>query len=79
MALETRRKLCLTREAARIYGCTMNRIRQMAREGLVWSEKAGPRAFVFDALEIERLAKTRAAARMAGPCRGKAPAGFSPG
>ena len=77
MAIESRRKLCLTREAARLYGCTMGRIRQMAREGIIWCEKAGPRALVFDAAEIERLAKARAATRSAGRLRGVPPTGFS--
>jgi hypothetical protein len=78
MAIETRRRLCLTREAAKLYGCTMGRIRQMAREGTIWCDKAGPRALVFDASEIERLARTRAKQRGERKVRGTPPEGFSP-
>ncbi|NBP83576.1 hypothetical protein EBU60_06930, partial [bacterium] len=64
MAIEpTKKRLVLTREAAEIYGCTMGRIRQMARAKMIWSEKVGPRALAFDAGELERLAKTRDKAR----------------
>lgn len=79
MAIEpTKRRLVLTREAAEIYGCTMGRLRQMARAGTVWSEKAGPRALAFDANELERLSKARDKARGKGKLRGTPPGGFSP-
>jgi hypothetical protein len=74
----TKRKLCLTREAAEIYGCSMGRIRQMARAKTIWSEKVGPRAMAFDANELERLSKARDKARGKGKLRGTAPGGFSP-
>lgn len=75
--LESKRRLCFTRDAAKIYGCTMSRIRQMAREKLIWSRKLGDRAVVFDADEIERLAKEQAARRAEGKQSGKRPGGFS--
>jgi predicted nucleic acid-binding protein len=80
MAIEPtkKRRLCLTREAAEIYGCTMGRLRQMARDGQVWSEKAGPRALAFDADELEALAAARDKARGKGKLRGTPPGGFSP-
>ena len=74
----TKRRLVLTREAAEIYGCTMGRIRQMARAGTIWSEKVGPRALAYDAAELERLAKARSKARDKGKLRGTPPGGFSP-
>jgi phage terminase Nu1 subunit (DNA packaging protein) len=78
MALQTTRKLCTTREAAKIYGCSMCRIRQMARAGAVWHQRMGPRVLMFDADELARLSKTRAAARAAGTLRGTPPQGFRP-
>ena len=74
----TKRRLVLTREAAKIYGSTMGRIRQMARAKTIWSEKVGPRAVAYDAAELERLAKARDKARSKGKLRGTAPGGFSP-
>jgi hypothetical protein len=74
----TKKRLVLTREAAEIYGCTMGRIRQMARAKTIWSEKVGARALAFDAAELERLAKARDKARGKGKLRGTAPGGFSP-
>jgi hypothetical protein len=79
MAIEpTKRRLVLTREAAEIYGCTMGRIRQMARAKTIWSEKVGPRAVAYDAAELERLSKARDKARGKGKLRGTPPGGFSP-
>ena len=79
MAIEpTKRRLVLTREAAEIYGCTMGRLRQMANDKTVWSEKVGPRALAFDADELQQLAKARDKARSKGKLRGTPPGGFSP-
>lgn len=74
----TKRRRVLTREAAEIYGCTMGRIRQMARAKTIWSEKVGARALAFDADELVRLSKARDKARGKGKLRGTAPGGFSP-
>jgi len=61
MSLKTTRTLCSTREAAKIYGCTMGRIRQMARAGHIWSQHLTERALVLDLEEIKTKAKKPAA------------------
>ena len=61
MTLKTTRTLCSTKEAAKIYGCTMGRIRQMARAGDIWSQHLTERALVLDLEEIKTKAKKPAA------------------
>ena len=61
MTLKTDRTLCSTKEAAKIYGCTMGRIRQLARAGAIWSQHLTERALVLDLQEIKEKAKTPAA------------------
>ena len=57
MTLRTTRTLCSTKEAAVIYGCTMGRIRQLARAGEIWSQHLTERALVLDLEEIKTKAK----------------------
>lgn len=57
MTLKTTRTLCSTKEAAQIYGCTVSRIRQMARAGEIWSQNISQRAAVLDLEEIKAKAK----------------------
>ena len=57
MTLRTTRTLCSTKEAAVIYGCTMGRIRQLARAGEIWSQHLTERALVLDLEEIKAKAK----------------------
>ena len=57
MTLKTTRTLCSTKEAAKIYGCTVGRIRQMARAGQIWSQNISERAAVLDLEEIKAKAK----------------------
>ena len=75
MAIEIppRRRVCGTQEAADIYGCGTNHIRGMAERGEIWSEQLSARTFVYDADEIERLAKQRSALRKAGKLCGRRP------
>lgn len=80
---EPKRTLINCREAAEILGCTMGRVRQMARgEGkkppTLWSHKATDRALLFDARQVKQLAEARRRARDAGQMKGPPPGGFEP-
>lgn len=57
MALPTNRKLIGTRDAAKILGISMGRLRQLAIDGVVWSEHAAANARVFDEAEIRKRSK----------------------
>lgn len=72
MALQTNRTLISTREAAKILGISMGRLRKMALDGMLWSEHMAANARVFDKAEITKLSKTP---RVTGRKRG----GFRPG
>jgi hypothetical protein len=76
MILKTTRELCTTADAARAFGVTMGRIRQMALAGELWSENMGEHCLVFDHAEVKKKAAERAAARAAGHIRGPKPGGF---
>jgi hypothetical protein len=85
MALkEPGRTLCSCREAARVLGCTMGRVRQMCREPegggepTLWSAKINERSLVLDLDQVKRLAAARQKARDAGTQPGPPPGGFSP-
>ena len=56
MTLKTDKTLCSTKEAAEILGCTVSRIRQMARAGELWSQNISQRAAVLDLAEIKAKA-----------------------
>lgn len=73
--LPPKRRLCGTDEAAALYGCGVSHIRGMASRGEIWSEKISDRAYVYDADEIERLAKEREQLRKAGKLCGRRPTG----
>ena len=77
---EPKRTLISCRKAAEILGCTMGRVRQMARgdQPTLWSAKLGARALVLDAAEVKRLAAARHKARDARTARGPAFGGFQP-
>jgi hypothetical protein len=77
VAFATDRNLCSCEEAAKIYGCSMSRIRQLAREKAIWSKKLGYRSYVYDADQVRQLAATVAKKREAGKLGGKPPKGFS--
>lgn len=71
--LPPKRRLCGTAEAADIYGCRESHIRGMAIRGEIWSERVSPRAFVYDADEVARLAVERERMRKAGKLCGRRP------
>jgi hypothetical protein len=73
--LPPKRRVCGTEEAAEIYGCGVSHIRGMASRGEIWSEQLSARFFVYDADEIERLAKERQQLRKAGKLCGRRPNG----
>lgn len=77
---EPKRTLITCREAAKILGCTMGRVRQLVRGRIptLWSAKLGPRILVLDAAEVKRLAAARQKARDAGMAKGPPPGGFAP-
>ena len=68
-----KRRVCGTKEAADIYGCTPANIRMMAGRGEIWSEAVSDRVFVYDADEIERLAAERSTLRQQGKLGGRRP------
>lgn len=76
MPLHTSRVLCTTSEAAKAFGVTMGRIRQMALGGDLWYDHMGEHCLVFDKNEVDKKAKERAEARLAGKVRGPKPKGF---
>lgn len=73
ISLPPKRKLCGTREAAEIYGCTQTHLRLMARRGEIWSQKISSRSMIVDAEEVARLARERDDLRRAGKLCGRRP------
>ena len=61
MSLKTNRRLCSTREAADIFGCTMGRIRQLALAGELWCDHVHDRALVYDLDEVKAKSKVKPA------------------
>ena len=55
------RNLCSTEDAAKIYGCTTGRIRQLARAGAIWSHHFSAHMVALDLDEITRKAKEQPA------------------
>jgi hypothetical protein len=72
MALPNNRKMIGTREAATILGISMCRVRQLADDGTLWSDKPSGNARVFDETEIIRRSKLKRVT-------GRKPGGFRPG
>jgi len=58
--LPTNKKLISTSEAAAIFGCTMGRIRQLARAKELWSAHLSASALVYDFDEVKKKAKEKA-------------------
>lgn len=71
--IATKRRVCGTKEAAQIYGCSQRHMRLMADRGEIWSEKISPRSVVVDADEVARLARERDDLRRAGKLCGRRP------
>jgi len=67
------KNLCSTIEAAEIYGCSGTHVRGMASRGEIWSQQITPRAWLYDADEIQRLAREREKMRAAGKLCGRRP------
>jgi excisionase family DNA binding protein len=76
MATETERELVGTSEAAEILGVGVGYLRQLAREGEIWSDhRFGKRCPVYDAVELRERAEAIAAERAAGTRPGRPPTG----
>ena len=78
-----KRQLILTREAAKVIGCSMSNMRWLARTGRLSSWRLGPRSLAFDLEECKTYKKTQAALRAQAAKegrqgRGKPPQGFMP-
>ena len=78
MSAELRSSVILTRDAAKILGMSMSRVRKLAAEGTLHHVKLGSRALGFDEKEVNKLRVERVALRKAGSMRGNSPMGFSP-
>jgi hypothetical protein len=77
------RQLILTREAAKVIGCTMSNMRWLARTARLQTWRLGPRSLAFDLEECKAYKQTQAAlraqaAREGRQGRGKPPQGFKP-
>ena len=76
MATEIERELVGTSEAAGILGVGVGYLRQLAREGDIWSDhRFGKRCPVYDAVELRQRAEAIAAERAAGTRPGRPPTG----
>lgn len=75
VTLPPKRRLCGTEEAAGLYGCTVSHVRGMAIRKEIWSERISDRVYVYDADEIQRLAKERDKLRAQGKLCGRRPRG----
>ena len=81
---EPNRTLCTCREAAKVLGVTMGRVRQMCRKQpgggrpVLWSAKFTGRALMLDLEQVNRLAKERRRKRDTGELPGRPAGGFSP-
>ncbi len=76
MTTETQRELIGTTEAAKILGVRVGYIRQLARDGDIWSDhRFGQRCPVYDAIELRQLAEQKQAERASGTRGGRPPSG----
>ncbi len=75
-ATASHRELVGTVEAAKILGVRPEYLRQLAREGDIWSDdRFGKRSPVYDALELHERAAKIQAERAAGTRQGRPPSG----
>jgi hypothetical protein len=70
-------RLVLTREAAKVLGCSMRHVRTLAFSGAVKSWSLGPKSSAFDFEELQRRKVTMDERRKAGKVQGAPPRGFS--
>jgi len=71
-------RLVLTREAAKLLGCSMRQVRTLAARDKIKSWTLGPNSFAYDLEDLTRYKAEKEAERKAGTCRGTPPKGFSP-
>jgi len=69
-------RLVLTREAAKILGCSMRHVRTLVERGAIKSWSLGPKASAYDIEQIKEYKKKQDAGRKAGTLRGRPPEGF---
>jgi hypothetical protein len=69
-------RLIMTREAAKILGCSMSRVRSIAVAGLVKCWSLGPKSYAYDLEEIKRYRVEKEAGRKLGKVPGPKPQGF---
>lgn len=70
-------RMILTREAAKLLGCSMRQVRALAATGRIKCWELGPKSYGYDLEEIRRYKAERDAGRKAGTFHGPAPKGFS--
>lgn len=78
-----KRQLILTREAAKVIGCSMSNMRWLANTGRLSSWRLGPRSLAFDLEECQAYRETQATERAKANAegrqgRGRPPQGFKP-
>ena len=66
----------LTREAAKVLGCSMNRVRALAVAGTIKSWSLGPTSFAYDLEDLKRHKAEKEASRSRGEDRGARWQGF---
>jgi hypothetical protein len=71
-------RLVLTREAAKVLGCSMRQVRTLAARDKIKSWTLGLKSFAYDLEDLKRYKVEKEAERKAGTCRGTPPKGFSP-
>jgi phage terminase Nu1 subunit (DNA packaging protein) len=69
-------RLVLTREAAKVLGCSMRQVRALAERGRIKSWSLGPNASAYDIEELQKYRLEKEAGRKAGKVRGARPQGF---
>jgi excisionase family DNA binding protein len=69
-------RLVLTREAAKVLGCSMRQVRDLAAAGTLRSWSLGLKSFAYDLEELKKYRLEKEAGRQAGKVRGSRPQGF---
>lgn len=76
VAAKVERELVGTTEAAEILGVRVGYVRQLARDGEIWSDhRFGKRCPVYDAIELRAMADQKQAERASGKRGGRPPSG----
>ena len=74
----TETKLVLTREAAKILGCSMRQVRTLAVNETIPCWQLAPKSFAYRVEDLIEYRDRQAAGRLAGKVRGTPPRGFRP-